>query len=633
MILKFGVLTNEGLILEQMMQPKISRLLLIMAAVIVSFVFVKRYHNIHSIFYGDAMGYYMYLPAATIYHNLDRINKLPEDRGIPEGPIAYADGMWYEMTRLPDSGVINQYTYGVALMEAPFFFAAHAYEKATGGPANGYSALYERAIKVSSFVYALLGLIIVYAVLRRYFNELHSVLTVLLLFIGTNIFWFVLYQGGMAHLPLFFLYALLMWLTVRVHEKASLWLFVALGLTAGVITIIRPSDIICLLLPLLFGVYNGATLRSKWQFIVSNFPKIILLAIVFALPIIPQLLYWKMLTGSYLVYSYGDQVFHWRDPKIIQGLFHFNNGWLVYTPLMIFSVIGLFCYRRIRQWIVPVVLVVLLYIYIIYSWYLPNYINGLGSRPMIHMYPLLALPLAAFISFVARKGVAAKALVFVLMLFFISLNISYSIQQASGVLISEESNAAFNYRMLYRTNLTYNDLVTYDIGEIQPDERKLTRIRTIKCERYDDSLSDHFIADTGRGSRYVYHIWGKDPYQPYGINTTYRKTEFGDARWFKCSGKFLYTEGAGYRKHLFYIAINRGDSNISWKGVKIENKIGNGEDGPMRLDHQKTWEWGYVTFFSRIPEDIREGDRISLDVWNHAQQQLFLDNICLELYK
>lgn len=615
------------------MRLKLFRILLILVVCAISFGFVKRYHNINSIFYGDAMGYYMYLPAATIYHNLDRINKLPEDKGIPEAPAGYAKGMWYEMTRLPDSGVINQYTYGVALMEAPFFFAAHVYEKIAGQPANGYSASYEAAIKLSSFIYAFLGLVIIYSVLRRYFSEFHSLLTVLLLFIGTNIFWFALYQGGMAHLPVFFLYALLMLLTIKVHERPKLFFFLLIGFAGGLITVTRPSDVICMAIPLFYGVYDKETALEKLRFIRQHIGKIFLLAVVFAIPVIPQLLYWKMLTGSYFVYSYGEQAFHWEDPRIIQGLFHFNNGWLVYTPLMIFSIIGLLCYKTIRQWIVPILLIVPLYVYIIYSWYLPNYINGLGSRPMIHMYPLLALPLVAFLSYIARKGILIKTAAAVLVLFFISLNISYSIQQALGVLISEESNIAFNYKMLYRTKLNYDDLVIYDIGEIQPDENKLRKIATIKCERYDDSLSEHFVPDTGRGSKYVYHFWGKEPYQPYGINTIYRKADFKDAKWFKCSGKFFYTDDAGYRKHIFYISVNRGDNSISWRGCKIQNKIGNGEKGPMRLDHQKTWQWGYVSFFSRIPDNIREGDKISLDVWNLAQQQLFMDNICLELYK
>jgi hypothetical protein len=89
--------------------------------------------------------------------------------------------------------IINQYTYGVALMEAPFFAVAHMYELA-----NGYTGAYEWLIKLSSLVYTLLRLMLVYATLRRFFDETPALAATMLLFVGTNLFWFTIQQTGMS---------------------------------------------------------------------------------------------------------------------------------------------------------------------------------------------------------------------------------------------------------------------------------------------------------------------------------------------------------------------------------------------------------------------------------------------------
>jgi hypothetical protein len=617
------------------MAKKIANLILILSATILSAWFIAGYGKTDNTFYGDAQGYYMYLPATFIYHNLDSIAVLPEDRGIPSSVTWYAIGM-NDPGRTPKGYVLNQYTYGVALMEMPFFFAAHCYEKWKGLGANGYSLPYEIAIKISSIIYTLLGLIITFSILRRFFSTRHAVISVTLLYIGTNLFWFTVYQAGMAHLPLFFLYALLIWLTIRLYEKPKPISFIAIGLVAGIITLIRPTDIICLLIPVLYKVYSKELLVQRWQFIKQHRNYMYLAAFVFLLPIIPQMLYWKMLTGSFLYYSYGGQQFFWSHPRILDGLFYFNNGWLPYSPIMAFSLIGFFMYKRIQNWAWCIWLLFPLYVYIIYSWYCFNYINGLGSRPMIHLYPLLAIPLCAFIAFISPKRVWVKSLVVLISLFFISLNISYSVQKVKGVLISEESNFAFNYQMLYRTTLQYKDLVVMDIGEKQPDETKLQKLATLRCENYEDSVSDRYIKDTTGKSRFIYFM-AEDEHHPNTIAIKYSKQLFKDAKWFKCSGRFMYTNYPGaYYQHLLVLSVKQRNDYIKWKGLKINGKIGIADSTcghEINFGHFDLNRWGYVYYFVRIPGDIEEGDLVELDLWNIGKQNIYIDDICLELYK
>ncbi len=50
----------------------------------------------------------------------------------------------------------------------------------------------------------------------------------------------------------------------------KLFLFIIMGFVCGLITLIRPTDVLCLLIPLLYNVYNKETIRKKVLFIKEN---------------------------------------------------------------------------------------------------------------------------------------------------------------------------------------------------------------------------------------------------------------------------------------------------------------------------------------------------------------------------
>ena len=611
------------------MSSKLFNTTILVFALTISFIFYAGFGARSKVFYGDALGYYLYLPATFIYNNLKTPGELPHDKGIPD------DVFWYlghvDYPKAANGTVVIQYTYGVALMESPFFLIAHAWEKLTGRTASGYSATYSNLLKISAMFYALLGLMLVYSVLRTYFTGRTSLVTTAGIFLGTNLFWFSVYQAGMSHVPVFFLYALLIYLTVRVNAAPRRALFIAIGLTAGMITIIRPSDVLCLLIPLLYGVCSKETAREKIGFIRQHGSGVGLMVIAFIVPIIPQLVYWKLLTGDYFFYSYGSQSFDWLHPHIIEGLFYFSNGWLPYSPMMIFAVAGMFFFKPLRKWALATWIVFALYVYVIYSWYCYNYLNGLGSRPMIHLYPLLALPFAAVVAFIGKQRTLVKAAFRVLFLFFIAVNISYSMQEARGILVSPVSNIKFNLQMLFRMHLRYNDLVVKDTWAWQPDTADIRKTGTLGCENYGDSTSEHYVKDTLFGGRFVYKMQREDHHQ--SVSVVYDKKLFENARWFKCSGMFMYPQPPGYYKHLLVIS----SGNKLWRACTIENKIDywdkNTDRDELRLDHFKTGEWGYVYYFVKIPKNLQKGDSIKLSIDNTDRLELYLSNVCLELYK
>ncbi len=578
--------------------------------------------------HGDALGYYLYLPSTFIYHNLKHTENLPQDKGINPGLIE--DLKQSASHKTPIGYTLLQYTYGVALMESPFFFITHGYEKWFGKHPTGYSDPYNLMLIIASLTYAILGLFIVYKILRNYFTDTQSLLGVLLIFWATNMLWFSMFQGGMAHIPLFFLYASLMLLTIKLYRKPGAVLFFGVGFVAGLITIIRPVDILCLIIPLFYNVYNKNTLLQRIQFIKEYRYKMLLAIVAFFVPIVPQLLVWKELAGSYIFYSYGDQSFNWGHPKIIEGLFYFSNGWLPYAPVMVFAIVGIFIRHRRKEWVLTLFVLLPLYIYVIYCWYCYNYINGLGSRPMIHMYPLLAIPLCAFMSYLAGRKLYIKVAFATVCLFFVAMNIGYCIQKSLRILDSEQSNMAYNLEMLFKFRVNYNDLVVNDVAEWQPDTNKITRIAILGCELFDDSVSAHFVPFSSFGGKYAYHITDEE-HSPH-LKIKYNKEQFKDAKWLKCSGRFLNTSAPDYFKHL--LVVSSGDK--LWKAVRIENKIAyvaNSSTREIAIEDYELITWGYVYFYIRVPHNLKDGDDIDLYVWNTGKRELYLDDLCMELYK
>lgn len=125
-----------------------------------------------------------------------------------------------------------------------------------------------------------------------------------------------------------------------------------------------------------------------------KFHYLLIIAVVAFIIWIPQLLYWKITTGSYLYYSYQDEHFFFNDPVIMKGLFGFRKGWLLYTPIMIFSFAGIFLLRKkLPSFFFAVLIYVVLNTFIILSWWCWWYGGSFGARAFIDSYGLMAIPL------------------------------------------------------------------------------------------------------------------------------------------------------------------------------------------------------------------------------------------------
>lgn len=227
------------------------------------------------------------------------MHETPDEAMLPASVQGYFETL-SQQPLSPNGFAITQYTCGVALMQLPFFGVAHAWALMPGQPPNGYSAPYKAAVRFGSFVYAILGLLLVYRLLGRFVSPVPAAVTVALLAVGSNLWWFALHQAGMAHPIAFFLVAALMTLIPRGLERPGTAVFAGIGACLGMLTLMRPTDLIFVLLPLLVGVNNRAAAKQRIALLWQNPKAVVSAVLAFGMVLFPQGLFWKVYAGQWV---------------------------------------------------------------------------------------------------------------------------------------------------------------------------------------------------------------------------------------------------------------------------------------------------------------------------------------------
>ena len=390
--------------------------IVVVVIVILYNAFEQDWKNPDSVIQSDVKGYYLYLPSFFIHHDmtLDYIN---------EDPARYSGKIWTLKT--PAGNRIIQFTCGQALLYSPFFLIAHGVAPLLGYESYGYSPPYKLALLVSSIFYLALGLFFLRKLLKRYFSDPATAISLFVVVIGTNFLYYSSKEATMSHLYnfsfiVFFIYNMVIWL-----EKPTISKTILLGFITGMIVLIRPTNVLVIVLFLLWGVSSWNGFLDRIKFLLKSYWRITLMIFVFFLVWVPQFLYWKEITGSYLYFSYQERaMFFLNDPEIINVLFSYRKGWLLYTPIMIFSFIGiLFLYKQNRELFWPVLIFTVLNIYLLSSWCFWWYGGSFGQRTFIDSYGILAFPIAAFTQWFLKKKAFLNIMLLALFAVFVWFNL------------------------------------------------------------------------------------------------------------------------------------------------------------------------------------------------------------------
>lgn len=564
----------------------------------------------------DVCGYYYYLPAIFIYKDLKKVafHTDLDKKYQYQGSDFYA-ALPLKNTPNTEGVMVMKYTSGMAVMYTPAFFVAHALAESLGYAADGFSKPYQMAIGVWSLLWSFMGLYFLRKVLLKLdFKDKSVGITLFLYVLATNYWNYAAVDNAMTHSYIFTLYVIMLHYLLKFHAKPTYFNAVVIGKCIGLAVLARPTELLIVLIPLLWGFTN---IKTHLEFLKKNASKIFLTALIIVLIGSVQLLYWKYTTGHFIYNSYGpEDKMEWLHTHILDGLFSARKGWLVYTPVMLFSVIGFyFLFKKRVHYFLAISVLTVLFIYVSFAHNIWWYGGGLGQRQMIQIYPVLALPFAAFWDWVLNKK-WAFSLAFLLSSICIYLNI-WLLYQAhkGGHFEAEYTTPAYLRATLGRWNISNDTRKLLDNKYDFQGEAKDIEI-LFKTNFDSDTLQNIVNQNIINGVKSL----SVDKAHPYSPKFEILNTNPNHKKWLRTSATFRATqkEWNTWSMMQWIMTLKKGEQEVRSFYLRPHRIMVDGETKRINLDAK----------ISRY-----EFDKIVVSFWNtDSDKQMLIDDLEVVLF-
>lgn len=586
------------------MLSRISYFLCTALVLYASFVFYprwKQYGGENTISW-DAAGYYWYLPAAFIYHDIkeQKFNDSIINKYHPLGDF----GPGY---KLDNGNYVFKYPSGLAVMSLPFFAVAHVSAKMWGYPQDGFSPPYPLALQIGGMLIALLGLWYFRKLLLLFYSDTVAAVCLVLLVFGTNYLDFAAINLGMTHSWLFTLYVFLILNSYYFYQTPTYKYAIRIGLIVGLATLTRPTEIISALIPLLWGLDNlyWATIKNRVTFWWQQWSKIIVAGVLAIAVMFIQPVYWKYVSGHWLVYSYQDQGFSWNHPHLVLYAFNYMSGWMNYSPMMLLAILGLLPFMLKGRNRVAVLVFFVVDYYIVSSWNIWWY----GGRAMIQCYPILFLPFASLIDVAIKKKVWLWVLTPVVLL-FVYFNIWLTYQQHHGTIYSVDNmTKAYYLRVAGRWHVPEETKKLRDNPDLYEGiPRNLTLVYQHDFES-DTELVKLRKAINGERSLYL------DKIHPNSVTYRFQYSGGADVTWLRTQAtiRCVTKEWQLWNIPQFIVHYYKGDKEVKTSMIRIDRFIDEGETKDLYID-------------TRVPEEAF--DAVGISFWNaDSDKELLIDDL------
>lgn len=401
----------------------------------------------------DGVGYYDYLPALVIHHDLIRNNK-PE----ATNPDLY-QRIQKENVYVPYHGyLIDKYPVGTAVLQSPFFLFTYFTTSLSGEPDDGYQKSFQKTVLYAAVFYLFLGLIFLRKLLTFYDIKKWIIifLQVLAVF-GTSITHYANFDAGFSHVYSFFAINAFLYFCMKYIRRKDITSFGLAGLLLGLILILRQINVLILLfIPFLAGSWENlktAVLQTIHKPIVL-LTGILAVIVVFSI----QSWAWYVQTGHLFLDSYQGEGFHFLDPQILNILFSYKKGLFVYTPVLVLSLFGLirlFYTKRLYQslaWLFFFLVIT----YLFSSWHSWEYGASYGSRVYIEYYSVFFILIALFLNQIPR---VTRFVVVLLSFLFIPLNLIQAYQYKNYILLWTNMDKQKYWQVFLKTDNKYKGLL------------------------------------------------------------------------------------------------------------------------------------------------------------------------------
>ena len=602
----------------------------------------------------DVCGYYYYLPAIFIYKDLKNVafhthlDKKYQYQGgdfyaaLPlSSPPSVVEGSTPPLgvggnaltPPLGAGGLVMKYPSGMAIMYVPAFFAAHLLAKPLGYEADGFSKPYQMVIGIWSLLWAFVGLWFLRKVLLKVrFNDKSVAFTLILYVFATHYLNYAAIDSAMTHSYIFTLYAILLWFILKFEETqvasslAMTRTAICMGICIGLAALARPTELIVILIPILWGVSNFEGMKMRFAFLKKHISMVFITAAVAFLIGFIQLIYWKYTTGHFIYNSYGpEDKMEWLHTHIIDGMFSARKGWLVYTPAMLFSLIGfVFLYKKRRDYFWTIGIFTVLFIYVSFAHNIWWYGGGLGQRQMIQIYPMLAFPLAAFFDYVLQNKIW-RIIVSISMLVCIYLNI-WLLYQAhkGGHFEAEYTTPAYLRATLGRWNIPDD---TRKLLDNKYDfQGTMLDVNIIYKNDFENDTAQSIVNQNVINGNKSLSVDKQHPYSPkidIPLLPRSARSDNGsikNKKWLRATATFraVSKEWNTWSMMQWIVTLKKGEQEVKSFYLRPHRIMNDGETKKIWLD-AKIQRYNF--------------DKISISFWNtDSEKQMLIDDLMVEAF-
>jgi hypothetical protein len=358
---------------------------------------------------GDGVGYYSFARALLIEHQLNfEKDWLAANQSFRMGRMA-ADGHIVPEAYTPTGHLDNHFAIGPAILWSPFLLVAHfgviAYDSLGGHvAADGYSRPYIFAMALATALYGFLAVWISFRLARKYISERWAFVASLGIWFASSLPVYMYFNPSWSHAHAAFIVAVFIWYWVVTRGVRTWRQWLCLGLLGGVMLDVYYINGVLLLLPLLESLsgYLRASRRTGFESFGRLFAKNLLFCAALLAAFSPTLVAKEIIYGSYMKLGY-EHLWTWTPHALIQVCFSADHGLFSWTPILLFSVVGLFFFQRSTGILGTYLIIVFAaYLYVIGCYADWDGLSSFGNRFFISLTSVFILGLAAFFDWLAR---------------------------------------------------------------------------------------------------------------------------------------------------------------------------------------------------------------------------------------
>ncbi len=570
----------------------------------------------------DVLGYYTYLPQTFIHHNLKMENLDLISQMVNKYEIATTTLYQYNFE---NGHYFTRYPLGMAILLSPFFFIAHIYTLLSGGEADGFSRPYQLMIMAGHFFYLMVGFYFLRKILRIWFSDVLTGIVLLITALFTTLLIQGIFGGGMSHGPLFGLQMAIVYYTWKWHNNNSRKTFMFLGLLIGIAAVCRPTEILIVIIPLLWNVDSRTAFKEKIKLLVSLKSDWLFFVGGFILAPALQMLFWWYLTDSPIYYSYSNygEGFEFLNPPILHSFFHPRSGLFLYSPVLIFALLGLISLRRQNKKIfLPLLVFILLSYYVIGSWSVMQY----GFRAYTQTFGIMAIGLAYALNWIVIRKAIKRILLLSLFMIILVFSAFQFIQLFNHTIITDRASWRY-YKSVFGKLKAPEESQKYLLVDRFAQSQKENPLEGYKpnqlyfSESFEEIEHSYVIDTTAAEGKRSINITDDMPYSPT-IESTFDQVTNKDHAILKCS--FWYYPVVPIdtlRLSGVLHFIDKGQAYAYGREL-ITNK-----------DNPQLNKWNYFEFIYITPEVRRRKDKFIYYIWKEGKGTVLIDNLKISVYE